>query len=129
MGDPARRRCLTGLLRSLWLHVTVSLDGQQVLPRLAMVCTEGACRNHRRSDFDLLLIDSDLVADVPRWMAAVRAAGYRGSVLAVAADDARRLEFLSGGLDDFLIFPPMSAQELLARIRRTLEPPSLRLAQ
>jgi CheY-like chemotaxis protein len=128
MGDAARRRCLTGLLRSLWLHVTVSLDGQQMLPRLAMVCSEGACRNHRRSDFDLLLIDPDLVADVPHWVAAVRAAGYGGPIFAVSADAARRPEFVGGGFDDFLIFPPMTSQDLSARIRRTLESQSIRLA-
>jgi CheY-like chemotaxis protein len=129
MGDAARRRSLTGLLRGLWLHVTVSLDGRQLLPRLAMVCSKGACHNQRRSDFDLLLIDPDFVADVPCWVAAVRAAGYGGPILAVSADAARRPEFLGGGFDDFLIFPPMTSHELLAKIRRTLEPQSIRLAQ
>ena len=129
MGDAARRQSLTTLLRNLWFHVTVSLDGQQVLPRLAVVCSEGGCRNHRRSDFDLLLIDPDLVADVPHWVADVRAAGYGGPVLAVSADAARRLEFVGGGFDDFLIFPPLTAEELSARIHQTLEPHSFRLAQ
>jgi hypothetical protein len=129
MGDATRRRSLTGLLRSLWFHVTVSLDGQKLVPRLAMVCSEGACHNHRRSDFDLLLIDANLVADVPNWVAAVRAAGYGGPILAVSADAARLPEFVGGGFDDFLIFPPMTSQELSARIRRPLEPQRLRLAQ
>ncbi len=128
IGDAARRRCLTGLLRSLWFHVTVSLDDRQMLPRLAVVCSEGACRNHRRSDFDLLLIDPDLVADVPQLVAAVRAAGYGGPIIAVSADAARRPEFVGGGFDDFLIFPPMTAQELSAKILRTLEPRHIRLA-
>ncbi len=127
MGDAARRRSLTSLLRSLWFHVTVSLDGQQMLPRLAMVCSEGACRNHRRSDFDLLLIDPNLVADVPHWVAAVRAAGYGGPILAVSADAARLAEFVGGGFDDFLIFPPLTSRELWARIRRPLEPQPVRL--
>jgi CheY-like chemotaxis protein len=127
--DATRRRCLTSLLRSLWLHVTVSLDGQQMLSRLAMVCSKGAGGNHRRSDFDLLLIDPDFVADVPRWMAAVRAAGYGGPILVVSADVARRPEFLGGGCDDFLLFPPMPPQELSARIRQSLEPRPIRLAQ
>ena len=128
MGDAARRRCLTGLLRSLWFHVTVSLDGQQMLPRLAVVCSEGACRNHRRSDFDLLLIDPDLVANVPQLVTAVRAAGYGGPIFAVSADAARLPEFVGGGFDEFLVFPPMTSEDLSVKIRRTLEPQHIRLA-
>jgi CheY-like chemotaxis protein len=129
MGDMARRRCLTGLLRGLWFHVTVSLDGQQILPRLAMVCSEGACRTHRRSDFDLLMIDPELVADVRRWLAVVRATGYSGPIFAVSADAARLPEFVAAGFDDFLTFPPMNAEELSAKIRWALEPHPMRLAQ
>jgi CheY-like chemotaxis protein len=129
IGDAPRRRWLTSLLRSLWLHVTVSLDGRQMLPRLAMVCAKGACRNQRRSDFDLLLVDPGFVADVPAWVAAVRAAGYAGPILAVSEGAARRAECLAGGFDDFLVFPPMTAEELSARIRRSLASPSIRLAQ
>jgi DNA-binding response OmpR family regulator len=94
-----------------------------------MVCSKGACRNQRRSDFDLLLVDPGFVADVPAWVAAVRAAGYAGPILAVADGAARRAECLAAGFDDFLVFPPMTAEELSARIRRSLESPSIRLAQ
>ena len=116
-GDPENRYVIVELLHGVRMEVAITSNSRQTLARASMACSERAWRKHGGADFDLVLIEADIVQEASDFTALLRQTNYSGPILALAADAARLTEFLDAGFDGLLPFPTTNTKDFLQGVQ------------
>lgn len=110
---PDRRAALVELLRRAPLELAITSNVRQLLARAALTCSERVCWRTCHTDFDLVLIDGELVQDAVNLITLLRRTGYGGPVAAWAVAAGKQRELLAAGFSKALPYSTMNVKNIL----------------
>lgn len=116
--DLAERSAISAYLRGVSIQLTITISERQAIARASMACSERALRDHSGMDFDLILVDANLLDDPLGFAQCLSEADYSNPLIAFSADLSLKTRFLNAGFADLLPLPQSNPDDFVQALAR-----------
>jgi CheY-like chemotaxis protein len=116
--DSARRSRIADSLHKISASVAFTSNECQTIARASMVCLDRGWRRRTGSDFDLILIDVELLEKADEFVRKIQRTGYDGPIVAIVTGRLQKRHLLSAGFSGFWRFSSVPSDRILRSLER-----------